>query len=234
MLPRAPDARLALINTRRWELKAEHMSTCEFEDENVALAVLQSMISSGVVPEPDWEAVQRANPYDRDLYWDDVFDYWDEVSGESEEEKERIFQEACAYRYLNTGVVHDLVGYLDQYAAELPQLTTLRWWVPCDVMWACWPQWDGESDEFYFTSLNGIEQCSTLTSISVQHIIAPVDLSPLTRLPLLAEIEIGHAPKIEDWSPLLAIPALRSVTAPVGEAVARRLLDRGVQWRAPR
>ncbi|WP_238011580.1 hypothetical protein KZZ52_33515 [Dactylosporangium sp. AC04546] len=208
------------------------MSGSPFADDNVALAVLDSLIQEGLVAAPDWAAVRRANPYDQELYWEDVFEDDDEEYASAEEQAE-AFQEACAYRWRNAGVVHHLVGILGEHVDTLRDLRTLRWWVSTDVMAACWANWDGESDDFDITSFDGIAACPGLAKLDVQHLTLPVTLEPLTALPALVELRVGWAPGVRDWRPLLEIPALRTVTAAVDPDTAEALTARGVAVKAP-
>ncbi|WP_432993445.1 DUF6892 domain-containing protein [Dactylosporangium sp. CA-233914] len=165
-----------------------------FEDENLALAVLQSMIwPAGLIPEPDYAALRRANPYDRDLYWEDIMlDAEDEgIEFDSDEDREEYFQEACGYEFQNHGVRGDLLTLLESNAGLIPQLTVLRWHIPCEVVRACWPQWDGESTTFDLTSLAGIERCTGLTEIDIQSLPDSVDLTPLSVLPNLRTVTLN-------------------------------------------
>lgn len=208
------------------------MTESPFPDDNLALAVLQSLIWERLVPEPDWTALAAANPYDRDLYWDDIFDDEDDEF-DSEDEREEWFQEACGQRFQNNGVRYDLARHLARHDGNVPRLTRLFWdhgRAPADVVHACWPGWDGECDTFDIGSLAGVERCAALEVVQIGS-LAAVDLRPLTRLPRLREIAIEHVRHAPDWRPLLEIPTLTRVVAPLDPTVGAELAGRGVAVR---
>jgi len=81
-----------------------------FTDENLAMAVLASLAwPARLIPEPDWDGVGAAHPYDPDTYWYDVFDDGDPE--DADEDKLRALQEECGYRFLNTQVVEHLPAW---------------------------------------------------------------------------------------------------------------------------
>ncbi|WP_186762735.1 tetratricopeptide repeat protein [Lentzea tibetensis] len=184
------------------------MSRSSFVDPNLGLAVLQSLISEKVVTAPDWEAVTAAHPPTRS--------------------------------HPNEPARAALLDVLAGYSADVSGLTRLRLnrWTYAMTS-ACSGQYSsGFGQVFDLTSLAGIELCPELRSIEVASAFRVADLEPLTGLGHLESISIEHAPDVTDWSPLLRIPALRRVTAPVDAEVAAQLVERGVEvsrpgWLAP-
>jgi tetratricopeptide (TPR) repeat protein len=79
-------------------------------------------------------------------------------------------------------------------------------------------------------SLAGIEQCFGLRDVSLPELDS-AGVERLTGLPKLETLAVDAAPNGTDWSPLLRIPSLRRVKAPVDAAVAERLVERGVDVR---
>jgi hypothetical protein len=108
-------------------------------------------------------------------------------------------------------------------------LTELHWEGGSDIQFVAFGYWDGEDNTYDLTSLAGIEQCFGLRSISMLSLFCASDLEPLTRLPHLEKIDVDNAGKGVDWTPLLRIPSLRVVKAPVSAAVAAELVSRGVE-----
>jgi hypothetical protein len=207
------------------------MSSLLIPDANLRLALVQSMIGEGLVPQPDWTAVRQANPYDPDT---DDYDHLDP----SAEDYAEGFQEACGHDHVNDGVFDALDDLLDAARAVWRLLTTLHWSGDAEVIQACQPMWDGEDDKFDLTSLEGIGQFPGIRTVNTVSMFSVRDLEPLTGLPVLESIEIDYASEDTDWAALLRIPTLRRVRAPVDAVVAEQLATRGVDvqsrhWRHP-
>jgi len=179
-----------------------------FEDDNLALAVLQALLDSELVPQSAIDSAVAANPYDH-MYWDEIMEGVDEAALdiESDADREAYFQEACGYKYLNRDLYCALVRLVDAHTNHVPSLRELVWSVPKSLMHTCWHYWDGESREFEIASLAGLERCVGLESVTMREVRRSVAL---------------------DWRPLLALPVLKEVNAAVDDAVAALLVQRGV------
>lgn len=127
-----------------------------------------------------------------------------------------------------------LVELFDRVRGRLPALTELRWQSGSLLVSMCEFMWNGKDSSFDVVSLDGIERCAALRSISSSSMIRPYTLEPLTRLPALEIVHLGRAGDwTANWRPLLRIPKLRSFTGPLnanvwGDEVAE-LATRGVE-----
>lgn len=72
-----------------------------------------------------------------------------------------------------------------------------------------WHFWHGEDDTFDIQRLDGIENCPNLRDLNVASMLSAVDVSRLTRLHRLANLNIGVDTK--NIPALLDIPTLESV-----------------------
>jgi hypothetical protein len=176
-----------------------------FPDPNLGLAVLQCLIDAGHIPEPDW----------------------DEVTGRTDDEF------ADSDYELSFGACTAVLGVLAEYRSKLPELTEVSWDGGQDTQHACYTFRDGEDDTFTITSLAGIEQCLNLRTIHQSDLLGPCDVEPLTGLAKLENLHIDGADGT-DWSPLLRMPSLRRVIAPVDGETADQLTARGVYVRTRR
>jgi uncharacterized protein (TIGR02996 family) len=106
-------------------------------------------------------------------------------------------------------------------------------WTDDHTMFAIWPGFDGESEEFFIDDLSGLERCTGLERLAIYpggagaisdlrplaalsrlqslYLQAPlVDLAPLAGLAALETITL-HQVKAIDLAPLLALPKLESL-----------------------
>ena len=71
--------------------------------------------------------------------------------------------------------------------------------------------WDGETDEFDVTSLEGLDGCTNLRSLDIISMVrGPVDVKHLLGLPKLESVCFGGTPVVHPEA-ILALPALRTV-----------------------
>jgi hypothetical protein len=159
-------------------------------DGNLELALVEQLLRDGTVT------------FDRDVFL---------VTHPPEKEADDEGDEAHLYRK-NLDIDFALRRLLTP--EHLPAIPYVLWEGGMTTQHLVWNYWDGEDAAFDIESLEGIEACTALTSLSICNTHAIRDLSPLAALRGLEVIRIaggGHARLIEDVSPLTALPRLRTL-----------------------
>lgn len=122
-------------------------------------------------------------------------------------------------------------------ADALSKIDSLSWTTDAEAIYQIFPQWDGEEDEFEIRSLAGIGVCDGLRVIAIT-MFAGTDLAPLRDLAKLESLSLERpysSRAIEDLSPLLDLPSLRSAEIhgvrrrAENDAVIEALRARGVR-----
>jgi hypothetical protein len=170
-----------------------------FECSDLALCVMEAMVHQRLVT--------RVARIPEPVSADD-----DDLHDESESWRDRVFDN-------QTEAIERLVAELARHKDKLPQVTELTG-VLIDT---------AEDYEPEIWSLAGIEACTGLEKIDLWSCEEKLDLSPLTTLPRLAELDLSCATGVKDLRPLFAMPALNKVTGSLGAAIADQLRRRGVE-----
>jgi hypothetical protein len=95
-------------------------------------------------------------------------------------------------------------------AAHLAAVEELVFDAGNEIYTYAFPYWDGETDEFDVTSLEGIEQLVNLRRIDVTSLLLETDLSCLAGLSQLEHLDLGHG-SYRGGESLLRLPKLKSL-----------------------
>lgn len=173
-----------------------------FADTDLALCVLEAMVCQGLVS-TDVRIPELAPEDDDDL--DDESESW----------RDRVDNNQTAAR-------DELVTLVGQHRDKLPLVKEVTG-VILEL---------AEELEPDIHDLSGIGACTGLEKLEIWTTRATLDLSPLTALPALAELDLTCAGRLKNLRPLLEMKALRKVTGDIHERVAAELRSRGVEVEA--
>lgn len=154
-------------------------------DNNLELAIVEQLLRAGTVA------------FDRAAFL---------VAHPPEKEAEDEDQEAHLYRK-NYDIEYALRALLEP--THLPTIQHVWWEGGMETQHLIWNYWDGEDDAFDIESLDGLEACTSLVSLSIQNAVR--DLSPLASIVTLESVRVGggRAQLIEDVSPLVGLSRLK-------------------------
>jgi Leucine-rich repeat (LRR) protein len=181
----------------------------EIQDKNLKLALIEALIDLGRVPRLSKERLRQLNK--------EYAQEWDGgryIDEEEEGEEEKIVSEVGC-KTANDWIEQE---YLDISVSEedLLAITELFWGPTGSLIYEIFTYWDGEDDYFTLESLQGIEHCRHLKTLTIDSLGEIADLTPLAGLEALEEIDIcclktgditslEHLPNLKrlhlDWSP---------------------------------
>ncbi len=170
-----------------------------FVDHDLGMAVVEAMVRQGLVTTD--LCVPELKPEEDD-----------DPDDESESWRDRIDEDALE-------IVGQLRALLDTHANKLARIEAIN-----EVFLDIYEDMDRHAE---IDSLAGIELCSGLKRLSLTTSNTKLDLTPLTLLPALEELDLGGA-VIKDLTPLLALPRLKKLSARVDPHTLAALRERGV------
>ena len=136
-------------------------------------------------------------------------------------DKELFFKEiikkqysiTASYNYRIFEPIENFYKSIDIEKYPLNEIEEIDWSASSSIINDIFTQWDGEDDYFSIESLEGIEICPEIKSISVEFLWNVTDLSPLKKLRKLESIYIWSTSNdmVDSLSPLLEIASLKDV-----------------------
>jgi hypothetical protein len=169
-----------------------------FECSDLALCVMEALVQQGLA---------RASVTVPALAPDDD----DDLDDESESWRDRVVDN-------QTAPIDTLIAELAKHRDKLPQVKEIT-----GVIIEIADEYEPE-----IWSLAGVEALTGLEKIDLWSRDETLDLSPLTKLSALVEVDLSCAsPK--NQRPLLALPALKKVIGQIDATIADQLRQRGVE-----
>ena len=179
----------------------------KFSDPNLQLLVLDQMWTDKLLPKFDKEKFYK-------------------------QKLKKEYSRAEDYNYeIDKKVLAALLA-IELPASKLAKLNRI-WYGGNEVHQVVWTNFDGQSEKFYVRSLDGIEACKNLESITFDPGVAFSDLSPLTSLAKLADLTLVGKP-LANLQPLTELPKLKKLRvsrkkSAKNDKVIAELIEKGVK-----
>ena len=155
------------------------------------------------------------------------------------EQLKKEYDPCASYNYQPCEPIEVYFQSIDLLSQPLENIDALDWSASSNVIHYIWQQWDGEDEYVDLESLEGIEICPNIKSITVEYLWRVTNLSPLSKLKKIESIVIWSPPAdpIESLSPLLKIENLKDIcfegvrfeNHEETEQVIEQLKEKGVQ-----
>jgi uncharacterized protein (TIGR02996 family) len=169
-------------------------------DLNLRLALASALAREKLLPAFEFAKLQKKHPPSKE----DLEDLDEDSDDDDDGPNGR-----AAYVYNSNLAEHLAATKLPD--AKLAKLRDVHW-TDDKTMFAIWPQFDGESGEFFIDDLRGLERCAGLTRLAIYEGGAGkiTSLKPIAGLKKLRELNL-NAP-LTDLSPLAGLAALENLS----------------------
>jgi hypothetical protein len=158
-------------------------------EKNLKLAILGQLMVQDII-----------SPFDIDSFFEEYLG--------------QVYDGYAEYNYYPIPEVEAYLAGMELHDDDVLQLDTLSINSDDDVYRYIYPQWDGDSDYFAISSLEGIEICQNLKRLDMRGIASidqPLDLADLTQLPTFERLVLDGA-VVADLEPLLHVPTLKTLS----------------------
>jgi hypothetical protein len=156
-----------------------------FQSGQLQLVVLESLWRAQLLPAQDLDQLRREYPPTIDDPDDDDPDY--------------LFNDVLARHLLARPLPEELLARVERVTPS------------DDLERALYPLWDGEDEVFDIVNLGGIERCTALTDLELDHCDL-ADLSPLAGLRNLRRLRLDGSVKITSLQALRGLAALEELS----------------------